>query len=337
MADFKVMILGCGSATPTVRHAPTAQVVELRDKFYLIDCGEGTQLQMRRFRVRFNRLNHVFISHLHGDHCFGLPGLVSTLGMLGRTAELVIHAPVGMEAFLSPILAQFCRELPYKVRFNTIDTCKHELVMEDRSVSVFSIPLHHRIPTCGFLFREKPGEPHILREMVDFYNVPLREIKEIKSGKNFVSADGIEIPASRFVRAAAPPRSYAFCSDTAFSTAIIPLITGVDLLYHESTFLDADLPRARETFHSTARQAAEIAARAKVGKLVLGHYSARYEDSAEFRSEAAAVFGNTEVAEEGKVFAVEVKKASTNYTNCTNRPQFISTNYTDCTNCLPDV
>ncbi|MDR3252495.1 MAG: ribonuclease Z [Tannerella sp.] len=307
MSDFNVMIMGCGSATPTVRHAPTAQVVDLRDKLYLIDCGEGTQLQMRRYRVRFNRLNNVFISHLHGDHCFGLPGLVSTLGMLGRTGELVIHGPDGTEAFLSPVLSRFCKELPYKISFNTVDTGKHELVMEDRSVSVYSIPLHHRIPTCGYLFREKPREPHIIREMIDFYNVPLREIAEIKRGMDFITADGVTVPASRLTRPADPPRSYAFCSDTAYSPAIIPIIEGVDCLYHEATFLEADLPRARQTFHSTARQAAEIAARAKVGSLILGHYSARYEDLNGFLSEASPIFANTHISDEGETFEIQLK------------------------------
>lgn len=301
MSHLKIHILGCGSATPTLRHAPTAQIVDLRDKLYLIDCGEGTQLQMRRYKVRFNRLNHVFISHMHGDHCFGLPGLISTLGMLGRSGELVIHGPAGTESFMSPVLSQFCRELPHKVRLNIIDPQKNEMIMEDRSLEVYSIPLKHRIPTCGFLFSEKPQEPHILREMIDFYRVPLKEIVNIKQGRDYITEDGTVIPYTRLTRPADPPKRYAYCSDTAFSPSIIPYIENVDCLYHEATFLEKDMPRAKETFHSTARQAAEIALRAGVKQLVLGHYSARYEDLNGFIEEAGTVFPNVVLSEEGKV------------------------------------
>ncbi|HCC51941.1 MAG TPA: ribonuclease Z [Porphyromonadaceae bacterium] len=304
MSGFKVCILGCGSATPTLRHAPTAQVVDLRDKLYLIDCGEGTQLQMRKYHIRFNRLNHVFISHLHGDHCFGLPGLVSTFGMLGRTGDLVIHGPADMQAFLSPILSQFCKELPYKVRFDTVDPQKYALVMEDHSLSVYSIPLKHRIPTCGYLFSEKKREPHIIREMVEFYQVPVRELAGIKQGKDFITEDGTVVPYTRLTRPSDPPMRYAYCSDTAFTPSIIPYIEGIDCLYHESTFLEKDLPRAKSTFHSTAKQAAEIALRANVRQLVLGHYSARYDDSAAFAEEAAAVFPHVILSEEGLVISL---------------------------------
>ena len=307
MSYFKVHILGCGSATPTLHHAPTAQIVNLRDKLYLIDCGEGTQLQMRRYKVRFNRLNHIFISHMHGDHCFGLPGLISTLGMLGRRGELTIHGPAETEAFLSPVLSQFCKELPYNIRFNIIDPQKSELILEDRSLEVYSIPLKHRIPTCGFLFSEKQSEPHIIREMMDFYNVPLREIGDIKKGKDFVAEDGSVVPYTRLTLPADPPKRYAYCSDTAFSPSVIPYIEGVDCLYHESTFLEKDLKRAKETFHSTARQAAEIAMRAGVKKLVLGHYSARYESLDGFLEEAQAVFQNVVLSEEGKVLLINEK------------------------------
>ena len=301
MSHFKVQILGCGSATPTLQHAPTAQVVDLRDKLYLIDCGEGTQLQMRRYKVRFNRLNHIFISHMHGDHCFGLPGLISTFGMLGRTNELVIHGPAGIDTFLSPVLSQFCKDMAYNVRLNVIDPQKSELIMEDRSLEVYTIPLKHRIPTCGFLFSEKPRESHIIREMVDFYNVPLKELAAIKQGKDFITEEGIVVPYTRLTRPADPPKRYAYCSDTAFSPSIIPYIEGVDCLYHEATFLNKDLPRAKDTFHSTAHQAAEIAMRAGVKRLVLGHYSARYETLSGFLEEAQTVFQNVVLSEEGLI------------------------------------
>jgi ribonuclease Z len=282
----------------------TSQVIDLRDKLYLIDCGEGTQLQMRRMRVRFNRLNHIFISHLHGDHCFGLPGLISTLGMLGRKGELVIHGPKTLKDFLQPILSVFCKELPYPVRLNLIDPGQHALIMEDRSLSVYSIPLKHRIPTCGYLFAEKPGEPHLLREMIDFYRVPVKMLAGIKQGADFVTPDGDVVPNSRLVRPADPPKRYAFCSDTAYAPEIVPWIEGVDCLYHEATFMEADMSRARETFHSTARQAAGIARQAQVKQLVLGHYSARYEDIALLQAEAASVFPNTVAGQEGMTLSL---------------------------------
>lgn len=301
MADFKINILGCGSALPTTRHLATSQIVDLRDKLYMIDCGEGTQVQMRNMRIRFNRLGHIFISHLHGDHCFGLPGLISTLGMLGRTGDLVVHGPKEVETYLRPVMDLFCRGLEFKVRFNPIDTTRHALVMEDRSLSVYSIPLKHRIPTCGYLFAEKPKEAHIIREMTDFYQVPVRCMKDIKQGQDYVTPEGEIIPNSRLTRPSEPPKRYAFCSDTAYSPSIIPIIEGVDLLYHEATFAESDVARARETFHSTARQAADIARKANVGRLVIGHYSARYDDLSVLRQEAEAVFPGTILANEGMV------------------------------------
>ena len=304
MAEFNINILGCGSALPTTRHLATSQIVDLRDKLYMIDCGEGTQVQMRRMRVRFGRLAHIFISHLHGDHCFGLPGLISTLGMLGRTGELVVHGPKEVETYLRPVMDLFCRGMEFEVRFNPVDTRSHSLVMEDRSLSVYSIPLKHRIPTCGYLFAEKPKEAHIIREMTDFYQVPVRCMKDIKQGQDYVTPEGEVVPNSRLTRPAAPPKRYAFCSDPAYNRSIIPIIEGADLLYHEATFAECDLARAKETFHSTARQAAEIARDAHVKRLVIGHYSARYEDLSELHREAEAVFPGTILGNEGTVIPV---------------------------------
>lgn len=304
MADFNINILGCGSALPTTRHLATSQVIDLRDKLYMIDCGEGTQVQMRKMRIRFSRLNHIFISHLHGDHCFGLPGLISTLGMLGRTGELIIHGPKDVETYLRPVMDLFCRGLEFDVRFNSIDPYKQALVMEDRSLSVYSIPLKHRIPTCGYLFAEKPKEAHIIRDMTDFYQVPVRCMKDIKQGQDFVTPEGEIIPNARLTRPAAPPKRYAYCSDTAYSPSIIPIIEGVDLLYHEATFAECDAARAKETFHSTARQAAQIAKQAQVKQLMIGHYSARYDDLTELKQEAEAIFPGTILANEGLVHAL---------------------------------
>ncbi|MDR2473935.1 MAG: ribonuclease Z [Tannerella sp.] len=304
MLDFKVHILGCGSATPTIRHASSAQVVEHRGKLYLIDCGEGTQLQMRRYHIHFNRLAHIFISHLHGDHFFGLPGLLSTLGMLGCKGDITVHGPVGIDAFLNPIIENFCSDMPFGIHYNIVDTAKHELIMEDRSIKVYSIPLKHRIKTCGFLFEEKEGERHIIPEMIRRYEVPDTKVGLIKRGMDFLTPDGQTIPSDKFTRPPDPVRRYAYCSDTGYTTAIVPYIEGVDCLYHDSTFLEKDLPRAEATFHSTARQAAQTAKTAHVGKLILGHFSARYRNDNLFLEEAKTIFPNTVIADEGKIFNV---------------------------------
>lgn len=304
MECFEVNILGCGSALPTTRHLASSQVINLRDKLYMIDCGEGTQIQMRRMRIKFSRLNHIFISHMHGDHCFGLPGLISTLGMLGRNGELVIHGPKEIETYMKPILSTFCRELPYSVRFNHIPPDVSELIWEDRSVSVYSIPLKHRLPTSGFLFAEKAKEAHIIKEMTDFYKIPVKDLPSIKRGEDFITSDGERIANARLTRPATPPKKYAYCSDTAYSEKIIPIIEGVDLLYHEATFTNEDAARAKETFHSTARQAAEIARKANVKRLVIGHYSARYEELHTLKKEAEEIFPDTILGEEGLTLSV---------------------------------
>lgn len=299
MEKFDVHILGCGSALPTTRHFPTSQIVNLREKLFMIDCGEGTQVQFRRSKLKFSRLNHIFISHLHGDHCFGLPGLISTFGMLGRTAELCIHAHQDMSKYLDPILDYFCQHLPYKVTLIPFETKKPELIYEDRSLMITTIPLKHRIPCCGFLFEEKAEKNHINREMIDFYQVPIFQMNRIKNGEDFVTPEGDIIPNSRLTFPANPPRKYAYCSDTIYNQKIIEQIQGVDLLFHEATFTQSDLPRAKETYHTTARQAAQIALAANVKKLLLGHFSARYEDDLIFLQEAKEIFLKCQLASEG--------------------------------------
>ncbi|MDY4250418.1 ribonuclease Z [Bacteroides pyogenes] len=298
MEKFELHILGCGSALPTTRHFPSSQVVNLRDKLFMIDCGEGAQLQLRRSRLKFSRLNRVFISHLHGDHCFGLPGLISTFGLLGRTADLHIHSPHGLEELFAPWMEFFHKTLPYKVLFHEFDTKRPEVVYEDRSLTVSTIPLKHRIPCCGFLFEEKQIANHIIREMTDFYKVPVYELNRIKNGADFVTPDGELIPNARLTRPAEPARKYAYCSDTAFHPQIAEQIKGADLLFHEATFAQDEEARARETFHSTAAQAARMAADAGVKRLVIGHFSARYEDESVLLDEARAVFPQTMLAKE---------------------------------------
>ncbi|WPO61353.1 ribonuclease Z [Bacteroides fragilis] len=298
MEKFELHILGCGSALPTTRHFATSQVVNLRDKLFMIDCGEGAQMQLRKSRLKFSRLNHIFISHLHGDHCFGLIGLISTFGLLGRTAELHIHSPKGLEELLTPMLNFFCHTLAYKVIFHEFDTRQTSVVYEDRSMTVTTIPLQHRIPCCGFLFAEKARPNHIIRDMVDFYKVPVYELNRIKNGSDYVTPEGEVIANTRLTRPSDPPRKYAYCSDTIFRPEIVEQLSGVDLLFHEATFAESELARAKETYHTTAAQAARIALEAGVRQLVIGHFSARYEDESILLKEASAVFPNTILAKE---------------------------------------
>ena len=298
MEKFELHILGCGSALPTTRHFATSQVVNLCDKLFMIDCGEGAQMQLRKSRLKFSRLNHIFISHLHGDHCFGLMGLISTFGLLGRTAELHIHSPKGLEELLTPMLNFFCHTLAYKVIFHEFDTRQTSVVYEDRSMTVTTIPLQHRIPCCGFLFAEKARPNHIIRDMVDFYKVPVYELNRIKNGSDYVTPEGEVIANTRLTRPSDPPRKYAYCSDTIFRPEIVKQLSGVDLLFHEATFAESELARAKETYHTTAAQAARIALEAGVRQLVIGHFSARYEDESILLKEASAVFPNTILAKE---------------------------------------
>ena len=298
MEKFEVNILGCGSALPTTRHYSSSQVVNIREKLFMIDCGEGAQLQLRRSKLKFTRLNHIFISHLHGDHCFGLMGLISTFGLLGRTATLHIYAHEDLEKLLAPQLEYFCKGMTYEVAFHSINPNKAEVIYDDRSVSVTTIPLKHRIPTCGFLFQEKQTPKHIIRDMVDFYRVPVFELNRIKNGEDYVTPDGTVVPNHRLTTPSDPPRSYAYCSDTAYQKSIIPQIKGVDLLFHEGTFAQCDAARAKETYHTTAAQAAEIALEAEAKQLVIGHFSARYEDESILLKEAQAIFPSTLLAKE---------------------------------------
>lgn len=298
MEKFELHILGCGSALPTTRHFATSQVVNLRDKLFMIDCGEGAQMQLRKSRLKFTRLNHIFISHLHGDHCFGLLGLISTFGLLGRTAELHIHSPRGLEELFAPMLDFFCKTLTYKVIFHEFETKTPALIYEDRSMTVTTIPLRHRIPCCGFLFAEKPRPNHIVREMIDFHQVPVYELNRIKNGADYVTPEGEVIPNAVLTRPSDAPRRYAYCSDTIYRREILPQIAGVDLLFHEATFAQSEQARAKETYHTTAQQAAQMALDAEVKKLVIGHFSARYEDEQVLFDEAVAVFPQTIMAKE---------------------------------------
>lgn len=301
---MSVHILGCGSALPTRRHLPSAQVLSVRGKVFLIDCGEGTQLQFRQTHFNFNKVFDIFISHLHGDHCFGLIGLISTMGMLGRHAPLTIHAPAELETLMRPQLDFFCNGLPYEVVFQAFEPSRLTCIYEDRSLQVYTLPLNHRIQAAGFLFREKPGDRRPIKEWLTYYNIPLSELPAIKAGADYVTPDGERIPNARLTKPGPVGRSYAYVSDTAYHPPLIPLLNGVDLLYHEATFAEAERKRAKATFHSTAADAARMAAAAGVKRLVLGHFSARYVDEAVLLEEAKAHFSVVELANEGLVFEI---------------------------------
>ena len=308
MEKIKLNILGCGSALPTTRHYPASQVLNVRGNLFMIDAGEGVQQQFRRLGLKFSRLKQIFISHLHGDHFFGLFGLLSTLSMLGRTGDLTIHAHGNLEEILNLVIKRYCKDVHFNVIVNAISPSNSEMIYEDKTVKVSTIPLKHGVPTCGFLFEEKKKQPHIIREMIDFYQIPLSEIVKIKEGADFLAPDGELVENHRLIIPAEEPVKYAYCSDTAYSEKIIPLIEGVDLLFHEATFLHEDFLRAKETFHSSAQQAAEIAAKASVGQLLIGHYSARYTHVTPLLKEAQAIFPNTLAAYEGMTMSIESGK-----------------------------
>lgn len=301
MEPFKVHILGCGSALPTLRHNPSSQVVEIREKQFMIDCGEGTQTQMRRSRVGFNKVMAIFISHIHGDHCFGLIGMLSSFGLLGRTMPLSIYGPKELGPILDTLLTTFCNDFDYEIKFHAVDTTRQEVIYEDRSLTVETIPLKHRLPCAGYLFREKPTLPHIRRDMIDFYRIPISQINNIKNGASWTDEEGNLIPNSCLTRPADPPRSYAYCCDTCYLPGLADRLKGVTCLYHESTYADEDEDKAQKYFHSTARQAAMVARDAGVGRLLLGHYSSKYNTEDVLLQQAKEVFAESSLTSEGMV------------------------------------
>lgn len=304
MEPFKVYILGCGSALPTLRHSLSSQVVELRGKQFMVDCGEGTQMQLRRSRIRFTKLGHVFLTHLHGDHCFGLIGMISTFGLLGRTAPLHVYADAALGPMLDAQVKLFCSGLGYEVVFHPVDTKVAKVIYEDRSLTVETVPLRHRVPCCGYIFREKPTLPHIRREMLGVYDIPVSQINNIKAGADWTLDDGTVIPNAKLVSEADPVRSYAYCSDTAYLPQLHKQLQGVTTLYHEATYGRDNEASAAKYCHSTAAQAATVARDAGVGRLIIGHYSARYDDENVLLNEAREIFPNTVLADENKVFNV---------------------------------
>ncbi|MGM9845653.1 MAG: ribonuclease Z [Muribaculaceae bacterium] len=295
MAQFTVNILGCGSATPTMRHQPSCQVIDFRDRLFMVDCGEGAQLQLRRMHLKFSRLNHIFISHLHGDHFLGLPGLLSTLSLHECGGSIVVHTFEQGARILQQLMDVFCHDTSFAIEYDIIKP-EHAVIYEDHALTVETVALSHRVPTVGFIFREKPKERHIIPDMIAFHQVPVSRIRAIKQGADYVKDDGTVIANDRLTRPADPAMSYAYCSDTMYDPALAEALRGVDTIYHESTYLDEYEQKARERGHSTARQAARIAAGAGARRLILGHYSQRYESEEPFVAEAATEFGGEIIA-----------------------------------------
>ena len=303
MAKFEMTILGCGSGVPTPKHMTTSQLVNVDDRMFLIDCGEGTQIQIYKLGIRLTNLDAIFISHMHGDHFFGLLPLLSSMGlMLGRTADLDVFIPKEMKEFLEDDLNRYCF-LPYKIVLHAVDTTKQTILYENKTLTVESVPLDHRIACMGFVFREKNKPNVLLPEKCKQYGIPYKEFSKIKDGADYVMSDGRIISNAELTQKSDyVPRSYAYISDTAYFPPLIPQIKEVNLLYHEATFVEHNVAQAVAAAHSTARQAASIAKEANVKQLAIGHYSIRYDNEDELLAEAMETFPNTVASQEGMVF-----------------------------------
>lgn len=299
---MKLTILGCYAATPRTFTNPTSQILEIKNRLFLIDCGEGTQVQLRKNKIRFSKINHIFISHLHGDHFFGLVGLVSTFTLLNRATDLHIYGPKGLKEIIKLQLRLSNSWTNYGLHFHELESNESQLIFEDDKVTVKTIPLRHRIYTNGFLFEEKIDKRKLNLDAAKNFEIDSCYYQNIKNGKDIVLDDGRFIENCQLTFDPIPPKSYAFCSDTAYDESILPLVNEVDVLYHESTFLQSEENLARKTLHSTAKEAANIALKANVKQLILGHYSTRYENIKLFKEEARTIFSKVLLADDGKSF-----------------------------------
>jgi ribonuclease Z len=299
---MKLTILGCYAATPRTITNPTAQVLEIRNRMFLIDCGEGTQVQLRRNKIKFSKINHIFISHLHGDHFYGLVGLVSTFMLLNRQTDLHIYGPKGIKEIILLQLKYSNSYTGYNLFFHELESKESEVIYEDDKVLVKTIPLKHRIYTNGYLFEEKPKERKLNIATVEEFKIEKCYYQNIKNGKDITLENGKTIPNEQLTINPTPPMKYAFCSDTMFDESIVSIIKNTDILYHETTFLESEADKALKTMHSTAKEAALIAKKAKVKKLILGHYSTRYDSIELFKEEAETIFSNVILADDGKTF-----------------------------------
>jgi ribonuclease Z len=306
--NFSLKILGSSSAMPTPERYSTAQVLNVLERFFLIDCGEGTQIQMRRFKIKYTKINHVFISHLHGDHFLGLFGFISTMNLQGRNTDLHIYAPFKLEALLQAFINTMDHGLNYEIIFHPHEYNGTKTIYEDKKVEVTSFPLRHRIPTVGFLFKEKPSLRNLKKNVVEELNIPISKIQGIKEGEDFINEEGAVFPNKNLTIPPPHPRSYAFASDTAYMPKLSEIVNEVDLLYHEATYTNTDKKLAKATGHSTAEQAAQIAKNANAKKLLLGHFSNRYKNKMDFLCEAEKIFPPTILAKDGLSIDIPVKR-----------------------------
>lgn len=303
--SFTITILGSGSAVPAQGRGLTSQFIQCRGRNFLIDCGEGTQMQIRRFGIKFQRIDHIFISHLHGDHYFGLVGLLSSMHLMGRTREIHIYGPAELKTIVEAQLFYGGARLNFEMCFHATQSNEVSLIFEDEKITVHSFPLAHRVPTTGFLIREKLHEYRLNVEAARRDKIPVAFYHLLKKGESPQLEDGTVFACEQYTFPRPKPRSYAFCSDTAFRESLADIVRGVTLLYHEATFVQAHQDRAKSTMHSTARQAAELAKLAGVERLLMGHLSARYDSVEQHESEARGVFPACEMAEDGKVYSVD--------------------------------
>lgn len=305
---FSVTVLGSSSAMPTSTRFPSAHVLNAHERFFLIDCGEGTQMQLRRMHIKLSKINHIFISHLHGDHTLGLVGLISTFNLIGRKSDLHIYAHKELEKNLLYNINFFIDELNFKIVFHCLAPNRHQVIYDDKRITVESLPLKHRVASTGFLFKEKMALPNIRKELIGKYSLSLAEICAIKNGSDLTTADGVIVPNSDLTYNSSEPRSYAYCSDTVYREKLIEIIKDVDLLYHEATFANEDEKLAKLTGHSTAAQAATIAQKSGAKKLIIGHFSSRYKCISTLVEEAKAIFKNTIGVEDGMVLEIPEKR-----------------------------
>ena len=299
--SFSLTILGSSSALPTSKRFSTAQVMNMLERFFLIDCGEGTQIQLRKFKIPFGKINNIFISHLHGDHFFGLLGLLSTFNLIGRENQLNIYCPAELEDILNCQFNYFENNFTFNIIYHPLNFNNQEVIYEDDKLTVKSFPLNHKIPTCGFLFEEKQKPKNIIKEKIQQLHISIKDIVKIKQGNDFIAGNGKIYKNTELTFPPAKPLSYAYCSDTAYCEDVIPIIKNVDLLYHEATFMNDMKERAMQTFHSTTIDAATIAKKADVNELIIGHFSARYKDIEPVIQETKNIFPNSIAAEDGMI------------------------------------
>lgn len=310
MNTFEVTVLGNSSALPAFGRNPSSQLINAGSSYFLIDCGEGTQMQLRRYSIRFQRISRIFISHLHGDHYLGLPGLLSSLHLLGHTNPMHIYSPPGLQQIIELGNKQSDSHIQYPIIYHVLNTSETEVLNEDKNFLVRSIPMKHTLPCCGFVIEEKQQPGKFIKEELAKFQIPYTQLQEIRMGKDYVTPKNEVIPNSQLVIPPPPPRKYSYCSDTQYNEDILPFIMNSDLLYHEATFMEDLRERALQTLHSTGKDAATIAIKSHSLRLIIGHFSARYKDLEPLLKEAREIFPSTFLAEEGVKVVIESQQVA---------------------------